>query len=197
MARVIAATSSDLITQKLSNSHRLTRLRWVLRPHVRSLGCRGFISRTDDPSHALLLYTPDVRTPKTAQMIANPHVQLDTSFTSTVPPVSVLNGGQNTSGRQSGSKYSKMRARSCKGVTVGRPGSRCDSGQAEFENLSLELDEPRPDDTEKRLWEMSLSNLALVVIEPQEVDYVELTPMLNRHTRFWRASGGKEQALVL
>ncbi|KAF7347307.1 Pyridox-oxase-2 domain-containing protein [Mycena venus] len=45
-------------------------------PHVRSVIFRGFVSPTDNPAHPLLLATTDVRTPKTAQMIANPHVQI-------------------------------------------------------------------------------------------------------------------------
>ncbi|KAJ7757585.1 hypothetical protein B0H16DRAFT_1721318 [Mycena metata] len=42
-------------------------------PHVRSC---GFVFPTDNPSRPLLLSTTDVRTPKTPQMIANPHVQV-------------------------------------------------------------------------------------------------------------------------
>ncbi|KAJ7196177.1 pyridoxamine 5'-phosphate oxidase-domain-containing protein [Mycena haematopus] len=193
-------------------------------PHVRSLVFRGFVSPTENPAHPLLLATTDIRTPKTAQMIANPHVQvvwwiegsqeqyriagrahivpapghaLHKHFLHTIGPLS------------EGGKYDwevkrievfksmspMMKASWCRPT----PGSRIEGGEDEAKKWPTELEEPKPGDAEgKRLWEMSLSNFSLVVIEPQDVDYVELHPIPNRRTRFWRSSGGvwNEEALV-
>jgi hypothetical protein len=79
------------------------------------------------------------------------------------------------------------------------PGSRLEGGEDEAKKWPVELEEPKPGDEEgKRLWEMSLSNFSLVIIEPQDVDYVELRPIPNRRTRFWRTSAGvwDDEALV-
>jgi hypothetical protein len=79
------------------------------------------------------------------------------------------------------------------------PGSRLEGGEDEAKKWPVEIEEPKPGDEEgKRLWDMSLSNFALVIIEPQDVDYVELHPIPNRRTRFWRTSGDvwNEEALV-
>ncbi|KAJ7157206.1 pyridoxamine 5'-phosphate oxidase-domain-containing protein [Mycena filopes] len=196
-------------------------------PHVRSLIFRGFVSPTDNPSHPLLLATTDVRTPKTAQMIANPHVQVvwwisgaqeqyriagkahivpapgHTLHKHFVHPVGALTGG----GQQSYDWEAKrlevfksmspvMKASWCRPV----PGSRLEGGPDEAKKWPVKLEEPQSDDDKegKRLWEMSLANFALVVIEPQDVDYVELTPVPNQRTRFWRGPKGvwDEEALV-
>jgi len=88
-----------------------------------------------------------------------------------------------------------MKASWCRPV----PGSRLEGGADEAKKWPVKLEEPKPGDEEgKRLWEMSLANFALVVIEPQDVDYVELDPLPNRRTRFWRTSSGEwnEEALV-
>lgn len=88
-----------------------------------------------------------------------------------------------------------MKASWCRPV----PGSRLEGGQEEANKWPVKLEEPKPGDEEgKRLWETSLSNFALVVIEPQDVDYVELGPVPNRRTRFWTTGGGvwSEEELV-
>ncbi|KAJ7508488.1 pyridoxamine 5'-phosphate oxidase-domain-containing protein [Mycena galericulata] len=192
-------------------------------PQVRSLIFRLFVSPTDNPTRPLLLCTTDIRTPKTAQLIANPHVQvvwwiegaqeqyrlagrahivpapghgLHPHFTHTIE------------GLSEGSQYDweakrievfknmspVMKATWCRPV----PGSRLEGGQDEAKKWPVKLEEPKPGDEEgRRLWDMSLSNFALVIIEPQDVDYVELAPIPNRRTRFWRtARGWNEEALV-
>ncbi|KAJ7757587.1 pyridoxamine 5'-phosphate oxidase-domain-containing protein [Mycena metata] len=193
-------------------------------PHARSLIFRGFVSPTDNPSHPLLLATTDVRTPKTAQMIANPHVQVVWWINGTqeqyriagkahivpapahglhkhfVHPVSALSEGQKYDWEAKRLEVFKnmspvMKASWCRPV----PGSRLEGGQDEAKKWPVQIEEPKPGDEEgKRLWEISLSNFALVVVEPQDVDYVELAPVPNQRTRFWRAKGGvwDEEALV-
>jgi len=193
-------------------------------PHVRSVIFRGFVSPTDNPAHPLLLATTDFRTPKTAQMIANPHVQivwwidgsqeqyriagkahivpapghtLHKHFLHTIGPLSEGGSFDWEAKRievfKSMSPF--MKASWCRPT----PGSRLEGGEDEAKKWPVELEEPESGDEEgKRLWEMSLSNFALVIIEPQDVDYVELIPIPNRRTRFWRTSRGvwDEEALV-
>ncbi|KAF8661965.1 hypothetical protein AX16_001260 [Volvariella volvacea WC 439] len=52
----------------------------------------------------------------------------------------------------------------------------------------------------QRNWDKAIRNFALVVVEPSEVDYVELGVVPNRRTRFWRSETEvgrwEEQALV-
>ncbi|KAF8204146.1 hypothetical protein K438DRAFT_1819155 [Mycena galopus ATCC 62051] len=193
-------------------------------PHVRSLIFRRFVSPTDNPAHPLLLATTDIRTPKTAQMIANPHVQvvwwidgsqeqyrfagkahiipapvhaLHKHFLHTVGPLSE-GGDYDWEAKRIEvfkSMSPMMKASWCRPT----PGSRLEGGEDEAKKWPVKLEEPEAGDEEgKRLWEMSLSNFALVIIEPQDVDYVELRPIPNRRTRFWRTSGGvwNEEALV-
>ncbi|KAJ7146348.1 pyridoxamine 5'-phosphate oxidase-domain-containing protein [Mycena epipterygia] len=193
-------------------------------PHVRCVIFRSFVSPTDNPSHPLLLSTTDIRTPKTAQMIANPHVQVvwwiagaqeqyriagrahiipapgHTLHRHFVHTVSALGQGAKYDWEakrvevfKSMSPY--MKASWCRPV----PGSRLEGGEDEANKWPTEIEEPKPGDAEaKRLWEMSLANFALVIVEPQDVDYVELAPLPNRRTRFWRTSRGAwdEEALV-
>ncbi|KAJ7201397.1 hypothetical protein GGX14DRAFT_371377 [Mycena pura] len=193
-------------------------------PHVRSLIFRSFVSPTDDPSHPLLLATTDVRSPKTAQLIANPHVQVvwwiegvqeqyriaGRAHIVPAPKHSLYrqfmhNISQFSEGNlfdwdakrievfKSMSAF--MKASWCRPV----PGSRLEGGQEEAKKWPVTLEDPKEGDEEgKRLWEMSLRNFALVVIEPQDIDYVELEPIPNRRTRFWRTAGGiwNEEELV-
>jgi len=166
----------------------------------------------------------DIRTPKTAQMIANPHVQvvwwidgsqeqyrfagkahiipapvhaLHKHFLHTVGPLSE-GGDYDWEAKRIEvfkSMSPMMKASWCRPT----PGSRLEGGEDEAKKWPVKLEEPEAGDEEgKRLWEMSLSNFALVIIEPQDVDYVELRPIPNRRTRFWRTSGGvwNEEALV-
>ncbi|OCB89010.1 hypothetical protein A7U60_g3817 [Sanghuangporus baumii] len=79
------------------------------------------------------------------------------------------------------------------------PGSRLiDPGDAKESPETL----PKSDETgdKKELVATALKNFALVIIDPLEVDYVEVGVMPNRRTRFFRESAGeggwKEEALV-
>ncbi|KAF7307517.1 Pyridox-oxase-2 domain-containing protein [Mycena indigotica] len=212
-------------------------------PHVRSLVFRSFVSPTNDESHPLLLATTggidlltaketnwnviDVRSPKTAQLISNPHVQVvwyiegtqeqyRIAGTARVIPapgeglykhfVHTLVELQNTAKPSSFDWEAKrlavfrsmspfMKASWCRPV----PGSRLEGGQEEARKWPTEIHEPAADDAEaKKLWDMSLGNFALVVIEPSEVDHIELAPVPNLRTRYWRSNNGvwKDEELV-
>jgi len=64
----------------------------------------------------------------------------------------------------------------------------------------VKLEEPTDGDSEeaRKNWEAALENMALLVIDPTEIDFVELGVRPNRRTRFWRTSDGgwEEEALV-
>jgi pyridoxamine 5'-phosphate oxidase len=92
-----------------------------------------------------------------------------------------------------------MKASWCRPV----PGSKIKSHE-EAKKWPEKLTEPNPDDDkekyeeDKKNWETALHNFALVLIDPEEVDYVELGVMPNRRTRFWRQEDGHwgEEPLV-
>ncbi|KAF4612268.1 hypothetical protein D9613_004277 [Agrocybe pediades] len=71
------------------------------------------------------------------------------------------------------------------------PGSILEGGEDEAKTWPERIDEPSdpssPDyETQKRNWEFALSNFAIVVIEPYEVDFVDLKVIPNRRWLFRR-----------
>ncbi|KAJ6604990.1 hypothetical protein B0H10DRAFT_2077616 [Mycena sp. CBHHK59/15] len=193
-------------------------------PHVRCHVFRSWVSPDDDPSHPLLLSTTDIRTPKTAQMIANPHVQVAWWIEGTqeqfriagrahiVPapahalhrhfmhPVSAVSPGAAAYDWEAKrvevfrTMSAHMKAGWCRPV----PGSRLEGGPDEAKKWPVRVEEPKDGDEEgRRNWETALGNFALVIVEPTDVDYLELEPVPNRRTRFWRENEvWKEEALV-
>ncbi|KAF7302505.1 Pyridox-oxase-2 domain-containing protein [Mycena chlorophos] len=86
-----------------------------------------------------------------------------------------------------------MKASWCRPV----PGSRLEGGQDEAKRWPVEVFEPKEgEDTSS--WDMALSNFALLVIEPREVDHIELAPVPNLRTRYWRTQDGvwRDEELV-
>lgn len=81
-----------------------------------------------------------------------------------------------------------MKASWCRPV----PGSRLEGGHKEANKWLVTLTEPKDDDDEemRKNWETALGNFALLIVDPTEVDYVELGVVPNRRTRFWRTSQG-------
>ncbi|EDR15974.1 uncharacterized protein LACBIDRAFT_301509 [Laccaria bicolor S238N-H82] len=90
----------------------------------------------------------------------------------------------------------KMKATWCRPV----PGTRLEGGQEEAKRWPVSIEEPKEGATEeeKSNWEMALHNFALVVIDPAEVDFVELGVVPNRRTNFTRSKEGTwgEEELV-
>lgn len=80
------------------------------------------------------------------------------------------------------------------------PGTRLEGGQEEAKRWPVSIEEPKEGATEeeKSNWEMALRNFALVVIDPAEVDFVELGVVPNRRTRFYTRKDGawREEELV-
>ncbi|GLB43556.1 putative pyridoxamine 5'-phosphate oxidase [Lyophyllum shimeji] len=81
-----------------------------------------------------------------------------------------------------------MKASWCRPV----PGTRLEGGPDEAKKWPERLEEPgdHADDETRKNWETALGNFALLVVDPTEVDFVELGVMPNRRTRFWRSSSG-------
>ncbi|SJL03010.1 uncharacterized protein ARMOST_06355 [Armillaria ostoyae] len=206
-------------------------------PHVRCLIFRGFITPSTNTELPLLLFTTDSRTPKTSQIISNPHVQLAwwiegakeqyrvTGLATIIPvPTNGLhkhflhytqagkdNNGAMTMLRKEGFDWEVKRQEVYRGMSPYMkaswcrpiPGSPLVGGEEEAKKWPVKLEEPNADgewssEENKRLWETALSHFALVVIDPTDVDYVELGPLPNRRTRFWRNEKGSwsEEALV-
>lgn len=91
-----------------------------------------------------------------------------------------------------------MKASWCRPV----PGSRLVGGEEEARRWPEKLVKPGSEggmgEDANRNWETALGNFGLVVVDPNEVDFVELGVMPNRRTRFWKseAEGWEEEALV-
>ncbi|KAF8167325.1 pyridoxamine 5'-phosphate oxidase-domain-containing protein [Crassisporium funariophilum] len=83
-----------------------------------------------------------------------------------------------------------MKASWCRPV----PGSRLEGGQEEAKRWPERVEEPdeKADmpkekyDEAKRNWETALGNFAVVVVDPVEVDFVELGVLPNLRTRFFK-----------
>ncbi|KAJ7579752.1 hypothetical protein C8J56DRAFT_963534 [Mycena floridula] len=92
-----------------------------------------------------------------------------------------------------------MKASWCRPV----PGSPLVGGQDEAKKWPVRVDEPGDGDSEadrenRKNWDFAFGNFSLLVIDPHEVDYVELAVKPNRRTRFSRTEAGQweEQELV-
>ncbi|KAG5339495.1 hypothetical protein C0989_004011 [Termitomyces sp. Mn162] len=72
------------------------------------------------------------------------------------------------------------------------PGSPLEGGEEEAKKWPIRLEEPSEDGDEeaKKNWDTALGNFALLIVDPTDVDYVELGVIPNRRTRFWRTSDG-------
>jgi pyridoxamine 5'-phosphate oxidase len=89
-----------------------------------------------------------------------------------------------------------MKASWCRPI----PGSRLQGGEAEVKKWPVKLEVLADGDEEeaKQNWETALCNFALLIVDPTEVDFVQLGVVPNRRTRFWKTSDGvwKEEDLV-
>ncbi|KAG7451814.1 uncharacterized protein BT62DRAFT_925995 [Guyanagaster necrorhizus] len=202
-------------------------------PYVRCLIFRGFIIPTTNPELPMLLFTTDSRTPKTSQIISNPHVQLAwwiegtkeqyrvAGLATIIPaPTNDLykhflhsthaNGTMAMLYKESFDWEAKrqevyrsmspyMKASWCRPT----PGTPLVGGEEEAKKWPVKLEEPNADgewssEENKHLWETALSHFALLVVDPTDVDYVELGPVPNRRTKFWKddKDSWNDEALV-
>lgn len=194
-------------------------------PHVRAHIFREFITPESSPSLPLVLTTTDIRTPKTSQIISNPHVQIAwwvegtqeqfriSGLASAIPAPTnslykhFLHNVKNASPGSAVAALSKqnfnwdakreesfrsmsahMKASWCRPV----PGTRLEGGEEEAKKWPTKLEEPGEDADEetRKNWETALGNFALLIVDPTEVDFVELGVVPNRRTRFWRTGDG-------
>ncbi|KAG6874623.1 hypothetical protein C0992_007241 [Termitomyces sp. T32_za158] len=201
-------------------------------PHVRSHIFREFIIPKSKPSLPLFLTTTDIRTPKTAQIISNPHVQVAwwiegtqeqfrISGTASAIPAptnglykqflhnvkhAVPNSAVATL-KDENFDWEAKRKESFKNMSAHMkaswcrptPGSPLEGGEEEAKKWPVRLEEPTEDADEefKRNWETAMENFALLVVDPTDVDYVELGVIPNRRTRFWRKSDGSWDSEVI
>ncbi|KAF8899333.1 hypothetical protein BD779DRAFT_1667018 [Infundibulicybe gibba] len=192
-------------------------------PRVRSHIFRKFLAAAQAPHLPLLVTTTDIRAPKVAQLLASPRVEVvwwipdaQTQFriagaARLVPhPAHELypqcaavladkgaGGGVGALARESfdwpaeaervfASLSPYTRASWCKPV----PGSPL-SNPEEARGWPEQVDAPGEQ------WDAALRNFALLVVDPDDVDVVELGVVPNRRTRFWIRDGEwAEQALV-
>ncbi|KAJ4470899.1 pyridoxamine 5'-phosphate oxidase-domain-containing protein [Lentinula aciculospora] len=197
-------------------------------PNVRSLIFRSFVNPSSNPSLPLILTTTDVRSPKTAQIIANPHIHIAWWIEGTREQFRVSGKGtiipspqdplykqflhSTTSSAFDWEAKRKdvfktmsahMKASWCRPT----PGSPLIGGEEAAKKWPKKVDEPEnpegPDESEeekqnRKNWDTALRNFALILVDPTDVDYVEMGVVPNRRTQFTRSSQGiwKEQALV-
>ncbi|KAG6380671.1 hypothetical protein JVT61DRAFT_5042 [Boletus reticuloceps] len=191
------------------------------RPRVRSLIQRGFITSSTLPTLPLILATTDVRTPKVTQLATNNVVEAVYWTSSTQEQFRVLGrasivpapGYSGPYPAPKGVVYDaltkegfdweekrvavfdamsgSMKATWCRPV----PGTPLgEGGEDEMKKWPERL--PTMGDArsevEKRLLGVALGNFALLMVEPFEVDYVELGVVPNRRTRCERDEGSVE-----
>ncbi|KIJ66520.1 hypothetical protein HYDPIDRAFT_174589 [Hydnomerulius pinastri MD-312] len=183
-------------------------------PRVRSLVHREFLTASTLPDLPLILGTTDIRTPKVGQINADQRVEAVYWIESTqeqfritgrawlVPSPDYHASYPLGAGRvfdalkEQGFDWEKkrremfdlmtghMKASWCRPV----PGSPLEGGNEEAEKWPKtlpKLDEPKSDEDEKNL-QFALKNFALLLIEPYEVDFVELKVQPNQRTNFKR-----------
>ncbi|KAF5346163.1 hypothetical protein D9758_009968 [Tetrapyrgos nigripes] len=89
-----------------------------------------------------------------------------------------------------------MKASWCRPV----PGSPLQGGEDEAKKWPEKVEEPAEGDgneENRRNWETALRNFALLLVDPIEVDYVELGVVPNRRTKFWRTEEGKWEEMAV
>ncbi|KIK98961.1 hypothetical protein PAXRUDRAFT_823304 [Paxillus rubicundulus Ve08.2h10] len=197
-------------------------------PRVRSLIHREFLTATAIPDLPLLLATTDVRTPKSSQLNADPRVEAVYWTASTqeqfriigrasiVPTPNYQGPYPSPSGRVFDelakeafdwekkrvqvfdSMSGHLKATWCRPV----PGSPLEGGEEEMKEWPEKLpklDEAESEEDKKNL-AFALENFALFLVEPFEVDLLELGVQPNKRTNFKRncegSIGFKETALV-
>lgn len=86
-----------------------------------------------------------------------------------------------------------MKASWCRPV----PGTPLQGGEKEARKWPVSIREPTDGEGEEN-WETALGNFALLIVDPTEVDFVELGVAPNRRTRFWKTNAGvwEEEYLV-
>ncbi|KAG1902570.1 uncharacterized protein F5891DRAFT_143076 [Suillus fuscotomentosus] len=190
-------------------------------PHVRCHVLRGHIIHPSLPSLPLLLTTTDIRTPKVAQIKSNPSHRVEAHFWikatneqfrvsghAAIYPSPELQENKGIEGvgevydafrsqgwdwederrRQFDSVGAHMRASWCRPI----PGSPMDS-YSDAEKWPVTVAKPGEEGYDAKNYEEARGNFALLLIDPIEVDYIELGVMPNRRTKFVRQESDDER----
>ncbi|KAF8955213.1 pyridoxamine 5'-phosphate oxidase-domain-containing protein [Flammula alnicola] len=94
--------------------------------------------------------------------------------------------------------FNSMSARLKAGWCRPVPGTRIEGGQEEAKKWPERLEEPDPHlpkeeyEEAKRNWDKALSNFALVIIDPIEIDFVDLQETPDRRTLFTKKQGATD-----
>jgi pyridoxamine 5'-phosphate oxidase len=186
-------------------------------PRVRSHVFRSFLSERVRAHRPLLVSTTDIRTPKAAQIVDNPSVELAWWFRATQEQFRVVGKGvliphpahpfydaARAAGVVEGFDWeakrrevfdemgAHMKASWCSpvpGTPLGWDGHNWPTALPMLAEATSESD--------RQNVEMALTNFALLLIDPQEVDYVELGVMPNRRTRFVLGPNGWEETALV
>ncbi|KAG2153566.1 pyridoxamine 5'-phosphate oxidase-domain-containing protein [Suillus bovinus] len=190
-------------------------------PHVRSHIIRDHIIHPYFPSLPLLLTTTDIRTPKVTQIESNPNHRVEALFwikatneqfrvsgRAAIYPSPELQENKGIEGvgevydafrsqgwdwererqRQFDNVGAHMRASWCRPV----PGSPMES-YSDAEKWPVKVAKPGEEGYDAKNYEQARGNFALVLIDPIEVDYIELGVMPNRRTKFVKQDSGDER----
>ncbi|KAH9996494.1 pyridoxamine 5'-phosphate oxidase-domain-containing protein [Russula vinacea] len=178
------------------------------KPHVRSLIHRAFLVPPSCPALPLLVTSTDIRTPKIQQIAHADTVELAWWINATSDqfrisgPARIFAAPEHTSSppmhkrRELFSALSEeMRATWCRPT----PGTPLKAGYEEMDDWPAKV--PKPSDAktekEKELAELALSNYAIIVIEPLNVDWLQMAIKPNRRTFFTREEvHWKEEVVV-
>ena len=196
-------------------------------PRVRSCIHREFLGAKASPSLPLLLSTTDIRTPKCVQILSNPDIECVFWAESTqeqyrvTGKISIIptpahpyyaqfdpfRGPALTALKNEGIDWEEKRTESFNSMSAHMkatwcrpaPGSKLDGGYEEGNKWPDKLPKlgEAKNEEEKRNLEQALGNFALMVIDPVEVDFVELGVVPNQRTKFTREGGKWVEQIVV
>ncbi|KAI0042589.1 hypothetical protein FA95DRAFT_1564199 [Auriscalpium vulgare] len=214
-----------MLTSRRATVYQIATVDSSNRPHVRSQIHRGFLTPPGLPHLPLLLTSTDSRTPKTKQLAHTDFVELAWWIDGSADQFRVLGrarlvssagispartppecaglaaldaAGFDWEGARRGQfddVSEHMRASWCRPP----PGDVLPGGYEEMDSWPTTVKKPSDARTEeeKALAAEALGNYALVVIEPLEVDWVQMAIRPNRRTRFTRVDDGWEEVPVV
>jgi len=190
-------------------------------PYVRSHILRDHIIHLSLPSLPLLLTTTDIRTPKVTQMKSNSNRRVEANFWikatneqfrvsghAAIYPSPEFTEQRGIEGlgevydalksqgwnwederrKQFDNVGAHMRASWCRPV----PGSPMGS-YGDADKWPVKVPKPGEEEYDAKSYEEALGNFALLLIDPVEVDFVELGVVPNRRTKFVRQESNSEK----
>ncbi|KII94235.1 hypothetical protein PLICRDRAFT_99881 [Plicaturopsis crispa FD-325 SS-3] len=212
------ALSKSLADNPSSNLIQLATLDAQSSIHVRTHVLRSFLP-SKSPANPLLITSTDIRTPKCAHIVAHPHVEFAWWIAPTaeqfriagratlIPAPAHPYANRDAYPEPDGFEWEAKRRETFNAMgghmraswarpVPGSPLSAATDPHT-WPTTLPELGDPGASEQERRDTEVAFENFALVVIEPQEVDYAELGEVPNRRTRFVKkGEEWDEEALV-